>query len=185
MKRTLKGPNQSRGHLTVVITNNEPVAITASYLETMPWLLQFYLHSLRVTCNGIPAGSSARVLLCIASKLISRSFARQTISSKFNRTYPQYPMLDPHSSKHFFRFLQKAKWCSRWMLSSPSSVIRSTRPMRSETVSDPTPFDRSRGPPRIVFSIHRTCRPHPFALPPMSRFSTSYRCINAYYSTKR
>ncbi|KAJ3555610.1 hypothetical protein NM688_g2479 [Phlebia brevispora] len=54
IQRTLTGPNQSRGHLTVSITNNEAVPIKAGYLETMPWLLQFYLHSLKVTSNGTP-----------------------------------------------------------------------------------------------------------------------------------
>lgn len=31
--------------------------LKTSYLETMPWLLQFYLHSLRVLCNGVSRGA--------------------------------------------------------------------------------------------------------------------------------
>ncbi|TCD65858.1 Subunit of the glycosylphosphatidylinositol transamidase complex-like protein [Steccherinum ochraceum] len=53
VQRTLKGSIQSQGRLSVVITNHLPITIQTSYLETMPWLLQFYLHSLRTYHNGI------------------------------------------------------------------------------------------------------------------------------------
>ncbi|KAF7982182.1 hypothetical protein HWV62_29965 [Athelia sp. TMB] len=54
VQRTLRGPSQARGELSVVVTNHESVEIQTVYLETMPWLLQFYLHTLRVTHNGEP-----------------------------------------------------------------------------------------------------------------------------------
>ncbi|KAH8082457.1 Gpi16 subunit GPI transamidase component [Cristinia sonorae] len=54
VQRTLKGSVQSQGRLSVVIQNHLPFTMQVSYLETMPWLLQFYLHSLRVTHNGGP-----------------------------------------------------------------------------------------------------------------------------------
>ena len=56
VQRTLRGPSQARGELSVVVTNHESVEIQTVYLETMPWLLQFYLHTLRVTHNGEPRG---------------------------------------------------------------------------------------------------------------------------------
>ena len=56
VRRTLKGSSQSRGRLAVSITNNMPISIQTSYLESMPWLLQFYLHSLQVHLNGVSRG---------------------------------------------------------------------------------------------------------------------------------
>ena len=58
VQRTLKGSIQSQGQLSVVITNHLPIAIKTSYLETMPWLLQFYLHSLRTYHEGVSRGTS-------------------------------------------------------------------------------------------------------------------------------
>ncbi|EKM49853.1 uncharacterized protein PHACADRAFT_154478 [Phanerochaete carnosa HHB-10118-sp] len=54
IRRTLKGSDQYKGRLSVVLTNSAMAEVKTSYLETMPWLLQFYLHSLRVICDGIP-----------------------------------------------------------------------------------------------------------------------------------
>ncbi|KAH9948307.1 Gpi16 subunit GPI transamidase component [Amylocystis lapponica] len=52
VQRTLKGSSQSDAKLSVIITNNLPVQIQTGYLETMPWLAQFYLHTLRVYSDG-------------------------------------------------------------------------------------------------------------------------------------
>jgi len=52
VRRTLRGSSQARGQLSVVLTNNWPTEMHVIYLETMPWLLQFYLHTLRIYCNG-------------------------------------------------------------------------------------------------------------------------------------
>lgn len=73
--RTLKGSNQHSGHLSVVITNHLMSDIKASYLETMPWLLQFYLHSMRVRCNGAPRDD----LVSIASYVPAVAHARPTL----------------------------------------------------------------------------------------------------------
>ncbi|THH31595.1 hypothetical protein EUX98_g2584 [Antrodiella citrinella] len=53
VQRTLKGSIQSQGRLSVVITNHLPITLQTSYLETMPWLLQFFLHSLQTFHNGV------------------------------------------------------------------------------------------------------------------------------------
>jgi len=53
VQRTLRGSSQSRGHLTAVITNNNPTELQIIYLETVPWLLQFYLHTLKTFCDGV------------------------------------------------------------------------------------------------------------------------------------
>ena len=71
IRRTLKGSDQYKGHLSVVLTNHLMSELRTSYLETMPWLLQFYLHSLRVVCNGVPRGkfrvNECRELMLIAA----------------------------------------------------------------------------------------------------------------------
>ncbi|KDQ51566.1 hypothetical protein JAAARDRAFT_81397 [Jaapia argillacea MUCL 33604] len=52
VRRILTGSSQSRGQLSITIQNNLPAQIQTIYLETMPWLLEFYLHTLRVHCDG-------------------------------------------------------------------------------------------------------------------------------------
>jgi len=57
VRRTLRGSSQARGQLSIVLTNNLPTEMHVIYLETMPWLLQFYLHTLRIHCNSEPCGT--------------------------------------------------------------------------------------------------------------------------------
>lgn len=57
IQRTLRGSSQSRGQLSVAITNNQLIELRTIYLETMPWLLQFYLHTLRIRMNGVSRGA--------------------------------------------------------------------------------------------------------------------------------
>ncbi|KAF5315239.1 hypothetical protein D9619_007502 [Psilocybe cf. subviscida] len=52
-QRTLFGSSQAYGQLNVVVTNNRDVDIYALYLETMPWLIQFYLHTMEVRIGGV------------------------------------------------------------------------------------------------------------------------------------
>jgi phosphatidylinositol glycan class T len=55
--RTLKGSSQTHGELSVVIRNNQDVTVRAHYLETMPWHVEFFLHTLRVSCaDGTKCG---------------------------------------------------------------------------------------------------------------------------------
>ncbi|KAI0047315.1 Gpi16 subunit, GPI transamidase component [Auriscalpium vulgare] len=52
VRRTLQGTTQTHGRLTVVLRNNRQTEIQTLYLETMPWHVEFYLHTLTVTCLG-------------------------------------------------------------------------------------------------------------------------------------
>ncbi|KAH9850129.1 Gpi16 subunit GPI transamidase component [Lenzites betulinus] len=52
--RNLKGTSQAEARLTLEIKNNLPIQVSAGYLETMPWHLQFYLHTLQAQINGAP-----------------------------------------------------------------------------------------------------------------------------------
>ncbi|KAF8340802.1 GPI transamidase component PIG-T [Amanita rubescens] len=45
--RTLKGTSQAAGHLSLTVSNRLPnTDLKVIYLETMPWYLQFYLHTM-------------------------------------------------------------------------------------------------------------------------------------------
>ena len=57
-QRTLKGSSQSDAQLFITVTNHLPDEIRVAYFETMPWLLQFYLHTLRAEIDGRPRGMS-------------------------------------------------------------------------------------------------------------------------------
>ena len=67
VKRTLKGSSQAWGQLEAVITNRSPVMVQVIYVETMPWLLQFYLHTLEARVNGTMAGPSMIFYLIFGS----------------------------------------------------------------------------------------------------------------------
>ncbi len=58
VRRSLKGTSQAEAQLTLVVTNNLPVTVSTGYLETMPWHLQFYLHTLQVSVDGVARGES-------------------------------------------------------------------------------------------------------------------------------
>ncbi|KAF8148249.1 GPI transamidase component PIG-T [Crassisporium funariophilum] len=53
VKRTLRGTSQAWGRLSITITNHLSATVEAVYLETMPWLLQFYLHTLEARVDGV------------------------------------------------------------------------------------------------------------------------------------
>ncbi|EJC98354.1 GPI transamidase component GPI16 [Fomitiporia mediterranea MF3/22] len=52
LTRTLSGTSQTRGRLAVSIWNNRPHDLRLLYVETMPWLVTFYLHTLDLTVDG-------------------------------------------------------------------------------------------------------------------------------------
>ncbi|KAF7327835.1 GPI transamidase component GPI16 [Mycena kentingensis (nom. inval.)] len=53
IRRTLKGSTQDNGALSVVIRNDEDKAVEIGYLETMPWIVQFYLHTMTLKVDGV------------------------------------------------------------------------------------------------------------------------------------
>ena len=58
VRRTLRGSNQAWGQLSVIVKNYKPYTVHALYLETMPWLVQFHLHTLQTRVDGIFQGQS-------------------------------------------------------------------------------------------------------------------------------
>lgn len=56
VRRNLLGSTQDRGQLSIVLTNNEQDVLQLLYLETMPWIIQFYLHTIRVHADDALRG---------------------------------------------------------------------------------------------------------------------------------
>ncbi|EAU80935.2 GPI transamidase component GPI16 [Coprinopsis cinerea okayama7 len=53
VQRTLKERSQLNGQLSVSLTNHDETTLEVLYLETMPWIVQFYLHTLVPRVNGV------------------------------------------------------------------------------------------------------------------------------------
>lgn len=64
VRRTLRGSSQAWGHLSVSITNHRSTSVQALYLETMPWLVQFHLHTLESRINGVVQGMLSVPCFC-------------------------------------------------------------------------------------------------------------------------
>ncbi|KAN0084557.1 GPI transamidase component PIG-T, partial [Tylopilus felleus] len=54
IKCTLYGSSQTRGMLSVSLSNNDHNPITVGYLETLPALVTFWMHTMKVDIDGIP-----------------------------------------------------------------------------------------------------------------------------------
>ena len=52
------GVSQADAQFTLIVTNNRAEQVRTGYLETMPWHLQFYLHTLRAHVDGHARGKS-------------------------------------------------------------------------------------------------------------------------------
>lgn len=131
VQRTLRGSSQARGELSVIVTNHEAVEMQAIYLETMPWLLQFYLHTLRISCNGEPRGKTIHhprgdVLSDVGSPNL------QMTSSQTSRIRPLFRTQDPRRCNPSSIYPRRAPSASLLTSASHSSVIRNIRLMRNE-----------------------------------------------------
>jgi len=60
--RTLNGASQHTGQLALTVTNNHDIQLQAGYLETMPWLLQFYLHTLHAQIDGASRDDLVKII---------------------------------------------------------------------------------------------------------------------------
>lgn len=63
VQRILTGTSQAWGRLSVRITNHRSEEMHVLYLETMPWLLQFHLHTLVARVDGVLDGPYTLALL--------------------------------------------------------------------------------------------------------------------------
>ncbi|KAJ7268698.1 GPI transamidase component PIG-T [Mycena haematopus] len=54
VRRMLRGAAQSHGTLAISITNPASAAVRVVYLETLPWIVHLYLHTLELIVDGVP-----------------------------------------------------------------------------------------------------------------------------------
>ncbi|KAI0369392.1 Gpi16 subunit GPI transamidase component [Pilatotrama ljubarskyi] len=62
VRRNLEGTGQAEARLTLEVANNLPIQVSAGYLESMPWHLQFYLHTLRAHVDGAPRDDLVNII---------------------------------------------------------------------------------------------------------------------------
>ncbi|KAI0686844.1 Gpi16 subunit GPI transamidase component [Cytidiella melzeri] len=133
VRRSLTGAEQSHGQLSTVIVNHLDTQIRATYLETMPWLLQFHLHSIRVTWDNIPRDD----LVSIVSYIPPVPHSRPTLLQAVLVLPPNGTMhLTMDVTKPFLRYTEHPPDAQRgWDL--PPAVLR---PLvaDSQPVQDPT-----------------------------------------------
>ncbi|KAI0093428.1 GPI transamidase component PIG-T [Irpex rosettiformis] len=120
VRRTLKGTEQSRGQLAIVIENHQDKQIKASYLETMPWLLQFHLNSIQVKWNSAPRDD----LMSIVSYIPPVPHSRPTLLQSVLTLPPNGTMdLTIDVTKPFLRYTEHPPDAQRgWDL--PPAVFR-------------------------------------------------------------
>ncbi|KAG6872379.1 hypothetical protein C0995_010193 [Termitomyces sp. Mi166 len=53
VQRTLRGSSQAHGQLYVKLTNHQAESLRVVYLETIPWLIQLFLHTMKIHINGV------------------------------------------------------------------------------------------------------------------------------------
>jgi GPI-anchor transamidase subunit T len=58
VQRTLRGSSQARGQLSVVVKNHHSAPMHILYLETMPWHVQFFLHTMKIHVDGLRKGTT-------------------------------------------------------------------------------------------------------------------------------
>ncbi|KAL9084895.1 MAG: hypothetical protein Q9165_007848 [Trypethelium subeluteriae] len=58
--RSFTGNGQERGGVRTVITNNSPQSVSLSYLESLPWFMKVYLHTLRRTIKPLSLSTSTK-----------------------------------------------------------------------------------------------------------------------------
>ena len=131
IQRTLRGSSQSRGQLSLVITNNQLIEMRAIYLETIPWLLQFYLHTIQIYMNRVPRGArvqfSQSAIILISVSLTSK----MTLLAIYHILLPCLMPVRRHF-KLFSLCRQRVRFVSLWMLQNHSFDTLSIRPTLSE-----------------------------------------------------
>ncbi|KAF9524123.1 GPI transamidase component GPI16 [Crepidotus variabilis] len=97
VRRTLKGSSQAWGQLSLVIENHRPTSMRAMYLETMPWLLQFHLHTLQARIDGV-----------LQDKIISNVQYMPSVPHSRPTTLQAILTLPPDTSVHITMDVTKA-----------------------------------------------------------------------------
>ncbi|KAL0960483.1 hypothetical protein HGRIS_005524 [Hohenbuehelia grisea] len=79
VQRTLRGSSQAHGQVSVHLRNHLDESVQAMYLETMPWLVLFYLHTLQIKLDDAPRDDLISNISYIPSILHSRPTTLQAL----------------------------------------------------------------------------------------------------------
>ncbi|KAF8761280.1 GPI transamidase component [Rhizoctonia solani] len=70
VRRVLTGAEQTHGGLLLSITNEGNTEFTTAWLETMPWFIQFFLHTLELRVDGQKRGDTLQVTVSFRKAFI-------------------------------------------------------------------------------------------------------------------
>ncbi|KAJ7747261.1 GPI transamidase component PIG-T [Mycena metata] len=79
VRRTLHGSSQDHSTLAVSIKNAGPAAVRVAYLETLPWIVHLYLHTLELSVDGVPRADLLRDLSYTAPVPHGRAAALEAV----------------------------------------------------------------------------------------------------------
>ncbi|KAI0775576.1 Gpi16 subunit GPI transamidase component [Trametes elegans] len=120
VRRNLKGTSQAEARLTLELTNNLPVQVSAGYLETMPWHLQFYLHTLQARVDGVSRDDLVRIVSYTQPVPHSRPALLQAVLTLPPRATLQLVM---DVSKPFLRYTEHQPDAQRGWDLPPAVVV--------------------------------------------------------------
>ncbi|KAI0031989.1 GPI transamidase component PIG-T [Vararia minispora EC-137] len=108
--RTLKGASQTHGDLALVLRNNLHTPQRVLYLETLPWYIELYLHTLSVECGHsrpyelfgnltytppVPHGSPT----LLQAELILPPHERVRVAARFRKSFLRYTEHPPDAQR--------------------------------------------------------------------------------------
>ncbi|KAF7361641.1 GPI transamidase component GPI16 [Mycena venus] len=110
VRRMLRGSAQDHGALAVSIANADPSPVRVVYLETLPWIVHLYLHTLELTVDGVPRADLLEDISYIAPVPHGRAAtleavltipARSTVSLRFGvgRAFLRYTEHPPDAQR--------------------------------------------------------------------------------------
>ncbi|KAF9014895.1 GPI transamidase component GPI16 [Cyathus striatus] len=79
VRRKLTSSSQVRGKLELLIQNHQDTTQHVLYLETMPWIVQFYLHTLKAYINNVDTGEIINNITYIPAVPHSRPTTLQSV----------------------------------------------------------------------------------------------------------
>lgn len=108
--RSLRGSDQTRGGLTVQITNHLENPQRVYYVETMPWIIKFYLHTLTTSIDSEPRldiiqhpityrPSNNRTPTLLEIPLLLPALTRVQLSIDFEKVFLKYTEHPPDAQR--------------------------------------------------------------------------------------
>ncbi|KAJ7052573.1 GPI transamidase component PIG-T [Mycena amicta] len=121
IRRTLNGHTQDNGELSVLIRNDEEHSVDVAYLETLPWIIQLYLHTLTLHVDGVARADLLRNISYIPPVPHSRPTMFQAVLSLPPRSTLKLSM---DITKAFLRYTEHPPDAQRGWDLPPAVVVR-------------------------------------------------------------